>query len=65
VVAVAASILVAAYYMLKTGAIYQDLGVHHCERLDRNKASDRLVRRLAALATAYAWNRLRERPVSF
>jgi transposase len=49
VVAVAASILVAAYYMLKTGALYEDLGPHHFERLDRRKATDRLVRRLNAL----------------
>ena len=49
VVAVAASILTAAYYMLKTGAEYHDLGADHFDRLDRAKATDRLVRRLTAL----------------
>jgi transposase len=49
IVAVAASILVAAYYMPKTGAVYEDLGVHHFDRLDRQKTTDRLVRRLKAL----------------
>jgi len=49
VVAVASSMLVAAYHMLKTGAVYQDLGADHFDRLDRHKATDRLVRRLTAL----------------
>jgi transposase len=49
IVAVAASILTAAYHMLKTGVQYQDLGADHFTRLDRGRATDRLVRRLAAL----------------
>ncbi len=49
IVAIAASILTAAYYMLKTGAEYRDLGADHYDRLDRTRATDRLVRRLSAL----------------
>jgi transposase len=49
VVAIAASILTAAYHMLKTGAEYQDLGPTHFDRLDRQRAADRLIRRLTAL----------------
>jgi transposase len=49
VVAIAASILTAAYHMLKTGAEYHDLGPHHLDRIDRGRATDRLLRRLKAL----------------
>jgi transposase len=49
VVAVAASMLVAAYHMLKTGAVYEDLGAAHFDHLDRQRATDRIVRRLTAL----------------
>lgn len=49
IVAIAASILTAAYHMLKTGAEYRDLGADHFDRLDRTRAADRLVRRLSAL----------------
>jgi transposase len=49
VVAIAASILTAAYHMLKTGAEYHDLGAHHLDRIDRGRATDRLLRRLKAL----------------
>jgi transposase len=49
VVAVAASMLVAAYHMLKTGAVYEDLGADYFDRLNHHKTTDRLVRRLKAL----------------
>jgi transposase len=49
IVAIAASILTAAYHMLKTGAEYHDLGADHLDKLDRAKATNRLVRRLNAL----------------
>lgn len=49
VVAVAASILTAAYHMLQDGTTYQDLGSSHFERIDRGRATRRLVGRLQAL----------------
>jgi transposase len=49
IVAVAASILTAAYHMLRTGAEYHDLGADHFDRLARVTAKERLVRRLVAL----------------
>jgi len=49
IVAVAASMLTAAYHMLKNGVEYRDLGADHFTRRDRSKAIQRLVRRLADL----------------
>lgn len=49
IVAVAASILTAAYHMLRTGAEYHDLGGGHFDRLGQRNAKDRLVKRLTAL----------------
>jgi transposase len=49
VVAIAASVLVAAYHMLKTGAEFHDLGPTHFDLADRQRAADRLRRRLQAL----------------
>lgn len=49
IVAVAASILTAAYHMLRTGAEYHDLGGDHFDRLNQRNAKDRLVKRLSAL----------------
>lgn len=46
VLAVAASMLTAAYYMLRDGVQYRDLGPGHFDRRDRAKAATRLVRRL-------------------
>lgn len=46
ILAVAASMLTAAYHMLKNGVPYQDLGADHFTRRDRSKAIQRLVRRL-------------------
>ena len=49
ILAVAASMLTAAYYMLRDGVEYQDLGPDHFDRLDKTKAVARLVRRLNQL----------------
>jgi transposase len=49
VVAIAASMLVAAYHMLKSGVVYEDLGGDYFDRLNHQKATDRLVRQLTAL----------------
>lgn len=49
VVAIAASILATAYQMLKTGAEFHDLGAAHLDLVDRQRAADRLRRRLQAL----------------
>jgi transposase len=48
VLAVAASILTAAYHMLKYGVEYRDLGPNHFER-DKQLQAHRLLRRLKAL----------------
>lgn len=49
IVAVAASMLTAAYHMLKNGVKYQDLGADHFTRRDRGKVVTRLIRRLKDL----------------
>lgn len=48
ILAVAASMLTAAYHMLRDAAEYNDLGPHHFER-DKAKVISRLVRRLQDL----------------
>jgi transposase len=48
-VAVAHSILVAVYYILKRGVEYQDLGGNHFEGLDQEKTKQRLVQRLKGM----------------
>jgi transposase len=50
--AVAASILTAAYHMLKDGTAYHDLGPAHFERRSKQTQAQRLVRRLADLGYA-------------
>src|SRR5256885_7073134 len=52
VCAVAASILTAAYHMLKDGTAYADLGPDHFDRRSREIQARRLVRRLADLGYA-------------
>jgi transposase len=47
--AVAASILTAAYIMLRDGVEYRDLGYDYFDRLNKTKTINRLVRRLHAL----------------
>jgi transposase len=50
--AVAASILTAAYHMLKDGTLYQDLGANHFDNRDKGKQVLRLVNRLQSLGFA-------------
>lgn len=49
IVAVAASILTAVYYVIRDGQSYRDLGTHHFEGRDRSRAARRLVARLHQL----------------
>jgi len=49
ILAVAASMLTAAYHMLQDGTAYQDLGHDYFDRLDKTKAINRLLRRLDQL----------------
>jgi transposase len=49
ILAVAASILGACYYMLRDGVAYRDLGADHFARRDKAKTIARLVRRLRDL----------------
>jgi transposase len=49
VVAVAASMLTSAYYMLRDGVPYRDLGPDHFDKADRSKVIRRLVRKLEGL----------------
>ena len=52
IMAVAASMLQAAYFMLRDGVEYRDLGSDHFDRRDKAKAIGRLVRRLGDLGCA-------------
>ena len=49
IMAVAASMLTAAYYMLRDDVDYRDLGTDYFDRADKAQAADRLVRRLRNL----------------
>lgn len=49
IVAVAASILSAAYYMLRDQVPWRDLGTDYFNRLNRERVANRLVRRLSEL----------------
>jgi transposase len=49
IIAVAASILTAAYFMLMRDTDYRDLGAAHFDRADRQKAARRLVHKLTEL----------------
>jgi hypothetical protein len=49
IVAVAASMLTAVYYILRDGVEYRELGGHYFESLDRPKMARRLVKRLEHL----------------
>jgi len=46
IIAVAASMLTAAYYMLRDGVEYRDLGAAHFDRRDKAKLAKRLLARL-------------------
>jgi len=48
-VAVAHSMLIAIYHLIKDGTIYQDLGPNHFDELDRQRVIRRAVSRLQAL----------------
>lgn len=49
IIAVAAAILTAAYWMLRRGADYADLGADHFDRADRTRLAARLTRKLGEL----------------
>jgi transposase len=49
ILAVAASILTAAYYILKDGVTYHELGADYFERRDKTHLARRLIRRLEQL----------------
>ena len=49
IVAVAASMLTAAYHMLRDGVEYEDLTGSYFDTRDRTKLAKRLIRRLQAL----------------
>jgi transposase len=49
ILAVAASMLTAAYYMLRDGLEYRDLGPRYLDQRDRTKTITRLLRRLSDL----------------
>lgn len=48
-IAVAASMLTAAYHMLTTGEVYADLSEHHFDTRDKHKVAKRLIKRLTDL----------------
>jgi hypothetical protein len=52
VLAVAASILTAAYYLLRNDVPYRDLGIHYFAGLDQDRTAQRLVRRIQQLGYA-------------
>lgn len=49
ILAVAASMLTAAYHIIRDGGTYQDLGGDYLDRLDRVRQASRLVQRLTRL----------------
>ena len=49
IIAVAASLLTAAYFILRDEVEYRDLGVHYFDRHNRARAATRLTKRLEAL----------------
>jgi transposase len=49
IMAVAASMLTAIYFMLRDGVAYRDLGHDYFDRIDKAKIAERMVRRLNAL----------------
>jgi transposase len=56
VIAVAASILTAAYHMLRDGVPYRELGSQHFARVDKTRLARRLARRLNELGYAVQLN---------
>ncbi|MFZ1430479.1 MAG: IS110 family transposase [Geminicoccaceae bacterium] len=49
IIAVAAAILTSAYWMLRRGVAYTDLGPDHFDRVDRTRLAARLARKLGEL----------------
>jgi transposase len=49
IIAVAASMLTAAFHLLNTASEYKDLGATHLDKRDHAKLAKRLVRRLEDL----------------
>ncbi len=62
--AVAASILTAAYHMLRDGTFYQDLGPNHLNRASPEDRANRLVRQIAKLGFGCALTPATRDPVS-
>jgi transposase len=52
ILAVASSMLTAAYFMLRDGVEYHDLGSHHFEQRDKDQLAKRLLQRLRDLGVA-------------
>lgn len=52
IMAAAASMLRASYYMLRDGSEYRDLGPNHFNTIDRERTTKRLLKRLADLGVA-------------
>ena len=52
IIAVAASMLTAAWHMLRNGTEYRDLGAAHFDRADAHKTATRLIRRLQQIGYA-------------
>jgi transposase len=61
IIAVAAAILTAAYWMLRRGTSYQDLGTDYFERADRQRLAIKLVRKLDQLGFTVT---LAQRPIT-
>jgi transposase len=61
IIAVAAAILTAAYWMLRRGTSYQDLGTDYFERTDRQRLAIKLVRKLDQLGFTVT---LAQRPIT-
>lgn len=52
ILAVASSMLTAAYFMLRDSVEYHDLGAHHFEQRDKQQLAKRLIQRLRDLGVA-------------
>jgi transposase len=52
ILAVASSMLTAAYFMIRDGVEYHDLGPHHFEQRDKAQLAKRLIQRLRDLGVA-------------
>lgn len=61
IIAVAAAILTAAYWMLRRGTGYQELGTDYFERTDRQRLAIKLVRKLDQLGFTVT---LAQRPIT-